>query len=153
MNIQLRDYKQGDEVAVFRILKDVLATYNLDANPAATDKDLSDISKSYIKSGGIFRIVEVDGEIVGSYGLYPLSNKVCELRKMYLLPSYQGHGIGKILMDEALDLAREKGFEEIVLETNSVLTRAKRLYEKYGFQDYEPEHLSDRCDGAMRLKL
>ena len=128
MNIQLRDYKQGDEVAVFRIVKDVLATYNLHANPAATDKDLSDISKSYIKSGGIFRIVEVDGEIVGSYGLYPLSNKVCELRKMYLLPSYQGHGIGKILMDEALDLAREKGFEEIVLETNSVLTRARRLY-------------------------
>ncbi|MBM4272599.1 MAG: GNAT family N-acetyltransferase, partial [Deltaproteobacteria bacterium] len=125
----------------------------LHTNPAVTDRDLSDISESYIRPGGVFRIVEVEGEIAGSYGLYPVSVKVCELRKMYLMPVYQGRGIGKMMMDEALALARAKGFEEIVLETNSVLVRATQLYKKYRFEYYEPAHLSDRCDSAMRFRL
>jgi len=153
VEVKFRDYERGDERAVFRIVKDVLATYGLRTNPAVTDSDLSDISESYIRPGGVFRIVEVEGEIVGSYGLYPVSVKVCELRKMYLMPIYQGRGIGKMMMDEVLALARAKGFEEIVLETNSVLVRATQLYEKYGFAYYEPAHLSDRCDSAMRLRL
>lgn len=153
MEVKFRDYERGDEGAVFQIVRDVLATYGLHTNPAVTDRDLSDIAESYIRPGGVFRIVEVDGEIAGSYGLYPLSAKVCELRKMYLMPIYQGRGIGKMMMDEALALAREKGFEEIVLETNSVLVRATHLYRKYNFEYYEPVHLSDRCDSAMRLGL
>jgi putative acetyltransferase len=153
MKANIRAYQQGDEDAVLHILQEVLSSYGLRTSPYTTDKDLADVSDSYIRRGGVFRIVEADGRIVGSYGLYPLSERTCELRKMYLLTSYQGQGIGKMMMEDALVRARERGFEEIVLETNSVLTRARRLYERFGFESYVPEHLSDRCDCAMKLKL
>ena len=57
------------------------------------------------------------------------------------------------MMDDALAEARQRHFKEIVLETNSVLERAGKLYHKYGFLEYQPEHISDRCDFAMKLLL
>jgi len=151
--IHLRDYRKGDEEAILTLVKTVLVGYDLDVDHKITDRDLADIEGCYLRRGGVFRVVEAAGRVVGSYGLYPASAAVCELRKMYLLPEYQGQGIGKEMMEEVLRAAREKGFREIVLETNSVLERAVTLYKKYGFEYYEPEHLSSRCNCAMRLRL
>lgn len=149
----LRDYQKGDEEAVYRLVQKVLAGYGLATNPKETDKDLSDIQKNYLRPGGCFRVIENDGKIIGSYGIYVLSSGTCELRKMYLLPVFQGRGMGKLMVEEALKFARKKGFKEMVLETNSRLKNAVALYRKYGFKSYDAEHLSDRCDGAMKLRL
>lgn len=153
MNIMLREIREGEQEDVFAIVKNVLETYGLQTNPEATDKDLLDIKASYLDSGGCFKVIVDDEKIVGSYGLYPLSSTTCELRKMYLTPAYQGKGLGRLMMDDALSEARQRRFKEVVLETNSVLDKASRLYRKYGFKKYQPEHLSDRCDCAMKLRL
>jgi hypothetical protein len=39
------------------------------------------------------------------------------------------------------------------LETNSTLTVATSLYEKYGFQRVDPDDLRPRCDQAYLLRL
>ena len=151
--MELRNYRQGEEQEIFEVVSKVLSEYGLKTNPAKTDKDISDIQENYIKSGGIFKVIENEAKIVGSYGLYPLSPTSYELRKMYLLKEFQGKGFGKLMMDDMIETARQMGFKEIVLETNSILAKAIKLYEKYGFESYEPAHLSDRCDCAMRLSL
>jgi putative acetyltransferase len=153
MDVALRHSKRGDETDVYRLVTMVLAPYGLSTNLAGTDSDLTDIQGAYADRGGIFQILEADGEIIGSYGLYYISDTVCELRKMYLLPQYHGQGHGRSMMDDALVQARKLGFREMILETNSVLEKAQKLYEQYGFEPYEPGHLSDRCDMAMRLVL
>ena len=153
MDITLRDIQDGEQDAVFGIVKSVLGQFGLQVNPEVTDKDLLDVKGFYVDRGGCFKVLESDGYIVGSYGLFPLSLGTCELRKMYLLPAYQGKGLGRIMMDDALREARKRHFKEVVLETNSVLDKASSLYHKYGFEKYQPEHLSDRCDYAMKLKL
>ena len=153
MKIVIRDFRRGDEADVYCLVETVLAEYGLSMAPNSTDRDLGDIQAEYVDTGGTFRIVEVDDKIAGSYGLYPVSTRVCELRKMYLLSSCQGRGIGRRMMEDLLSWAGKSGFTEIVLETNSVLERARKLYVRYGFVPYEPEHLSDRCDMAMRLRL
>jgi putative acetyltransferase len=149
----LRDYSPGDEEEVFRIVQKVLAGYGLSTNPEETDADLRDIRASYLSDGGAFRILEYDGRIVGSYGLYPTTRQSCELRKMYLLPQLKGRGLGKKMMDDAFRVAKDLGFVEMTLETNSCLKEALGLYRKYGFTDFTPSHLSDRCDLAMRRTL
>jgi putative acetyltransferase len=131
----------------------VLAEYGLSSNPEETDADLHDIHTSYLANGGAFRIVECDNKIAGSYGLYPTIRQSCELRKMYLLPEFKGRGLGKKMMDDALCKAKSLGFLEMTLETNSRLTEALGLYRKYGFKEFTPNHLSDRCDLAMRKTL
>jgi len=151
---RLRRFAEGEESAIFDIIKNVLADYGLKTNPEVTDADLKDIEANYFEKGGWFSVIESEeNEIIGSYGLFNMGDSTCELRKMYLLPEYQGYGLGKTMMSDAIIRARKFGFEKMVLETNSKLTKATKLYEKYGFSKYEPAHLSDRCDFAMELDL
>lgn len=150
---EIRDYSPGDEEDVFRIVKEVLAGYGLSTNPKETDADLRDIQASYLSEGGAFRILECDGQIAGSYGLFPTSLQTCELRKMYLLPKLKGRGLGKKMMEDALRIAKDLGFVEMTLETNSCLKEALGLYKKFGFMEFTPSHLSDRCDLAMKRVL
>ena len=150
---RIRDYRPGDEADVFRIVSCVLAQYGLSTNPDATDSDLKDIQRSYLSMGGTFRIVECEGGIIGSYGLYATAAESCELRKMYLLSEYRGRGLGKRMMDDALREAKRLGFVEMTLETNSCLKEAVGLYRAHGFREFKPDHLSDRCDAAMKRSL
>jgi len=72
---------------------------------------------------------------------------------MYLLPELKGQGLGKKMMDDAFAVAKDLGFVEMTLETNSCLKEALGLYRKNRFREFTPSHLSDRCDLAMRRAL
>ncbi len=138
---------------ILQLVKSVLSEYGLDINPEETDKDLSNIEAYYFKNNGFFEVLEKDNQIVGSYGLYPVTKELCELRKMYLLSSYQGAGYGRMIMERAMARAKELGYKTMTLETNSSLKKALKLYRKYGFSEYEPDHFSDRCDLALKRSL
>lgn len=50
---------------------------------------------------------------------------------------YSGLGVGTMLLDNICDLAREQGAPAIALWVNKDNKRARRLYERYGFQDIQ----------------
>lgn len=52
---------------------------------------------------------------------------------MGLLPDYRGKGIGARLIAAALDASRALGLERVELAVFDNNTRARRLYEKFGF--------------------
>ena len=72
---------------------------------------------------------------------------------MYLQKAHRGKGLGKLLLEDALSKARQLGFERMVLETAAVLKEAIALYKSYGFVQYNPQHMSSRCDQAYILEL
>jgi putative acetyltransferase len=151
---RLRYATNADRERIRSLVYGVLEEYGLQPDPGATDADLDDIERSYFARGGTFHVLEdEDGSIVGAYGLYPLADQTCELRKMYLHRDYRGKGLGRHLLEDALARARRSGFTKITLETASVLREAIRLYERYGFKPCEADHLSCRCDQAYALKL
>jgi putative acetyltransferase len=151
---RLRRANNADCPKITDLVFNVLQDYNLKPDPESTDVDLKDIEHSYFRHGGAFYVLEEDdGSIVGAYGLYPIDKTTCELRKMYLHKSLRGKGLGKILLESALAEARRMGFRKMTLETASVLKEAISLYKSYGFVEYEPDHLSSRCDHAFVLEL
>ncbi|MEA5472566.1 GNAT family N-acetyltransferase, partial [Spirulina sp. 06S082] len=61
-------------------------------------------------------------------------NKAVELRKMYLLPEVRGQGLGHFLLQQLEMAIAARGFQEIWLETATILKEAVKLYESYGYQ-------------------
>lgn len=135
-----------------RLVFSVLRDYGLAPDPAGTDRDLGDLASSY--GGGSFDVmVNGAGEIIGSVGVYRLDDRRCEIRKMYLNPAHRGRGLGRRLLEHALDQARRLGFRRVELETAGVLKEAIGLYVAYGFERFTPEHMAARCDQAYFLEL
>ncbi|MGH9873277.1 MAG: GNAT family N-acetyltransferase [Pyrinomonadaceae bacterium] len=149
-----RPANNDDCEGVTKLVSDVLAEFGLAPDPDTTDADLKDIEANYLQRGGLFEVIE-DGnaDLLGSFGLYPINKTTCELRKMYLVPSARGSGLGKQILERAIASAKELGFKQIVLETSSKLIAANRLYTKFGFELATSDHLAARADQFYKLDL
>jgi DNA-binding MarR family transcriptional regulator/GNAT superfamily N-acetyltransferase len=81
-------------------------------------------------------IAERDREIVGSVFLikHPERAGVAQLRLLYVERTARGLGIGRRLVHECTQFARQTGYKTITLWTNSVLTSARKIYEAEGYQ-------------------
>lgn len=84
-------------------------------------------------------IAEKDGKVVGSVFIVRQDETTAKLRLLYVDPCARGLGIGSRLVDECLRFARQVGYKKMVLWTNSILTDARRIYDKAGFQLIEEE--------------
>jgi DNA-binding MarR family transcriptional regulator/GNAT superfamily N-acetyltransferase len=81
-------------------------------------------------------IAERNGEIVGSVFLirHPERAGVAQLRLLYVERAARGLGIGRRLVRECTEFARQTGYKAITLWTNSVLTSARKIYEAEGYR-------------------
>jgi len=151
--ILLRKAVPGDESQVKAIVFKALQEFNLQVDPEGIDADLNDLQANYSAKGHSFYILEDGGKIVGCGGLVNLGGGRMEIRKMYLLNSHRRMGLGKKLLETMVQEALSLQCREIVLDTASVLQQAIKLYRSFGFEEYKPDHLPERCDLAMRLIL
>ncbi|MGJ7514414.1 bifunctional helix-turn-helix transcriptional regulator/GNAT family N-acetyltransferase [Pseudomonas baetica] len=84
-------------------------------------------------------IAEKNGEVIGSVFVVRHDETTAKLRMLYVDASARGLGIGQRLVEECLRFARQAGYKKIVLWTMSVLTDARKLYQKAGFELVEEE--------------
>lgn len=61
----------------------------------------------------------------------------CYLAELYVVPSLRGRGIGRALMEAAIELARREGADHMDLGTSEDDTAARALYERMGFSRRE----------------
>lgn len=138
--------------AAREIIFSVLDEYGLRGVTHHSDDSLNKIEVSF--EGGYFGLIKnKEEEIVGTFGLYKLSETTCEIRKMYLLPKARGNGLGKWMVSFLIKKAKELKYQKIELDTASVLLEAIELYKKMGFKEVKTCNDSPRCDRAFEMNI
>ena len=91
-----------------------------------------------------FRLAEVDGNVAGYVKLGPsalpidTSRRAIELRQIYVLKDHHGSGLARALTEWAIDQVRLAGFEELYLTVYKDNHRARRFYDRHGFEAVGP---------------
>jgi GNAT superfamily N-acetyltransferase len=101
-------------------------------------------ARDHIENPDSFLLVAEDGDSVvgmacGMQGLAddgagPEIPGLCHIGMVFVAPERWGEGVGGVLVDAALDEARLLGFERTQLWTHARNERARRLYERRGFE-------------------
>ncbi|OSP52978.1 MarR family transcriptional regulator [Aeromonas hydrophila] len=159
---RIRPIRATDNPHIAAVIRAVSAEYGLTADKGygVADPNLDRLHETYQGAQSRYWVIEgPDGTILGGGGIAPLAGEegqVCELQKMYFMPSLRGLGLGRRLVLQALDEARALGYQRCYLETTAVLREATALYESLGFE-HLPGPLGctghDACEICMVLAL
>lgn len=115
---------------------------------------LSNPKKHIIDKGGYIYYAKLNDKIVGTATLLKKSETIYELGKMAVSDKAQGQGIGTILLEHCLNVAKQKQIPTLILYSNTILQSAIHLYRKYGFEEVELESgLYERANIKMEKHL
>jgi amino-acid N-acetyltransferase len=94
-----------------------------------------------------FIVAESDGGLVGVVGLELYADSAL-LRSAAVEESWRGSGIGRVLVEQALDLARHRGVEDVYLLT----TTAEHYFPKFGFACVSRESVADGVRSSVEFQ-
>ncbi|MFN8636223.1 MAG: GNAT family N-acetyltransferase [Chloroflexota bacterium] len=102
------------------------------------------VAETMAEFGRLFRpgqdrlwIAERAGQPVGSIAILGREGRAAQLRWFLLHPSARGQGLGRQLVQEALDFCRAAGYQSVYLWTVTGLDAAAHLYVTAGFRKTE----------------
>lgn len=111
------------------------------------NRDLDDITHSYLREGHDFVVAEWQGKLVGTGALLLQDAATARLARLSVQAHCRRLGIGRALVDHLLCLARQRGCRVALAETNHDWHDARALYQAAGFQVYAV------CIETVHMKL
>lgn len=137
--------KAGEELSQIRALFLEYAA-SLDFSLCFQDfqQELDTLPAKYAPPGGVLLLaVEKPGEAAGCVAVRPLGNGECEMKRLYVRPEFRGAGIGRQLVQAALEWARARGYQAMKLDTvQGKMDAAIGLYRSLGFVECAPYYQS-----------
>lgn len=151
MECAVRVAREADEPALRSFLRKQRASFQ-SALLCDPDVDLNCLEAHYNNRDGFILMVESNGTLLGTIGLFPLESGRCEIRKFYLTKPITGAGLGEQLLQTVLRQARLRGFHTVQLETLPSWVDAYSLYARAGFRP-APSIKAESIVGGRVLEL
>lgn len=115
-------------------------------------EELQEIKIQYNKPHGGLILLKNNIGFIACVGIRMFNIRIAELKRMYVKEEFRGYGYGKLLLNEAIKLAKNLGYEKIWLDTLQNMEAAISLYKKNGFKNIE-SYRENPIAGAEYLEL
>jgi ribosomal protein S18 acetylase RimI-like enzyme len=134
----VRPASSDDAEAIGRLLYDFNREFG---EPTPSPAELAERIRVLLDSGDT--VVLLGGD--GPEGLAVLRFRLsiwspgleCYLAELYVVPEHRGSGLGRALMNQAIEAARRRGANYMDLGTSENDAAARHLYESMGFTNHE----------------
>jgi putative acetyltransferase len=155
-SITFCELQSGDDATAFQALNEewISKYFVLEEEDR---KLLSDPEGSILRKGGHVFLAKHGEAVVGCVALIPMGSAY-ELGKMAVNPEVRGRGIGRRLLQHAIQESKRLGIRSLFLGSNKRLENAVHLYESEGFRHIAREQMPvfypySRADVFMELPL
>ncbi len=137
--LQIVAAETGDRLNDARSLfEEYAASLGIDLDFQHFDAELRHLPGDYAPPTGRLLLALWHGEAAGCIALRPLGEGICEMKRLYVRPRFQGLGIGRSLAEAVITEARTIGYARLRLDTLPSMTRARAMYAALGFREIMP---------------
>jgi ribosomal protein S18 acetylase RimI-like enzyme len=129
--------EEGKELDIIRdLFRDYEKELNEDICFQSFEEELKDPLKKYGPPSGDLMLAYWDDEIAGCIALMKMKESgACEMKRLYVKPSFRKNKIGRLLIEDLLNSAKERDYKIMRLDTFSKLQAAVHLYQRFGFKN------------------
>ena len=133
---------QADLDATRQIFREYADGLGVDLCFQDFESELTGLPGDYAEPRGALRLALVGGQLAGCCALRPIDNAdypdACEMKRLYVRPSFRGMGLGRTLVESMMDAARVTGYRHLLLDTLDDMEAARALYDELGFVEVPP---------------
>lgn len=110
------------------------------------ENELAKLPAKYAEPEGVMFLAKVNALPAGCIALWKLEEGVCEMKRLFVKPAFQGLGLGKMLANKLMEEAKAKGYTKMKLDTLKRLESANFLYALLGFKETTPYNFNPEPD-------
>ena len=122
------------------IIRDLFREYEKELNEdicfQSFEEELKYPLKKYGPPSGDLMLAYWDDAIAGCIALAKTKEpEACEMKRLYVKPSFRKNKIGRLLIEDLLNSAKERDYKKMRLDTFLKLQPAVHLYQQFGFKN------------------
>ena len=155
MALSIRALSADDDVEldhVRQFFRNYAAWLGVDLCFQGFDEEMASLPGAYAAPQGRLFYADSGGQPAGCVGLRPLSEGICEMKRLYVEPQVRGLGAGRSLVLAAIRAAKVLGYRRMMLDTLPAMRIAVKLYREMGFHE-TPAYYQTPLEGTIFLAL
>lgn len=122
--------------------------------PKDRHADIINVESHYMNDGCFWCLID-NNNVIGTIAIRKIDDVkgIVELKRMFVLPEFQGNGYGRLLLEHAIKCAREQKYQKICLDTRKQFSVAQHLYRSVGFRETERYNDNEYAELYFELDL
>jgi len=110
-----------------------------------TGADIDDLVQGYFSDEGAscFWVACHHGSVIGMIGVQRTRENAVEMRRLGVLEVYRRRGVGRRLLETAVEFCRQRGYLKVVLDVRVERNPAIALFEECGFHHSRTREIGD----------